>query len=120
MDDLIRWSDGSIWARQLPSGATGATSSGADLGSLGGFAWKAAARRKAGRLAPELAELFSPGPDIASAEWEDTAAQVAGTRREGRAEGSEQRLWLHHGCRMASKECDEEMLPKRPNRLLRL
>lgn len=97
VDDLIRWSDGSIWARQLPSGATGATgatSSGADLRSLGGFGWKAAARRKAGRLAPELAELFSPGPDVASAEWEDTAAQVAGTRREGRAEGSEQRLWF--------------------------
>lgn len=93
VDDLIRWSDGSIWARQLGS-TSGASSSTADLGSLGGFAWKAAARRKApGRLAPELADLFSPGPDVASAEWEETAASVAG-RRDGRVEGSEQRLWF--------------------------
>jgi len=92
MDDLIRWSDGSIWARQEPSGAA----SSADLGSLGGFAWKAAARRRApGRLAPELAELFTPGPDVPSAEWEDTAAQVTGNaRHEGRVDGPEQRLWF--------------------------
>ena len=93
VDDLIRWSDGSIWARQLGSNSGGSSST-ADLGSLGGYAWKAAARRKApGRLAPELADLFSPGPDVASAEWEETAASVAG-RRDGRVEGSEQRLWF--------------------------
>ena len=91
VDDLIRWSDGSVWARQTgaataypssyPSGAR-SSSSGADLDALGGFAWKAAARRQ--RLAPELAELFTPGPDIPSAEWEESKNQS----------GEEQRLWF--------------------------
>ena len=97
VDDLIRWSDGSVWAREATTGEGGSSGphrSGANLGSLGGFAWKAAARRQ--RLAPELPELFTapagpgPGPDM-SGDWEETKQE------------NEQRLWfapwVHEGKR---------------------
>eukprot|EP00438_Fugacium_kawagutii_P016294 Skav201208 [mRNA] locus=scaffold633:665987:667325:- [translate_table: standard] len=79
VDDLIRWSDGSIWARQSESGA-----SSTDLGSLGGFAWKAAARRNAPGRVAEMEELFSA----------DVPADMVTPDVRQAIDGSEQRLWF--------------------------
>ncbi|CAJ1370142.1 unnamed protein product [Effrenium voratum] len=65
VDDLIRWSDGSVWARQdaapASAGSGGSGGSARAKNPLGAASWKAR------RLAPDLADLFAEdGPASSS------------------------------------------------------
>lgn len=97
-DDLIRWSDGSVWARcdtdapiELPTRPAPRAAAGSSAAAeLGAKPWK---KRGAydHRLPPDLANLVTPGPGA-----EEEGRFVGGRgRTAGRADHEgEQRLWF--------------------------